>query len=236
MNNRLSIFSSYYGFLLDVDSYNKNYLFSNTGSMKKYANVCNLTNSKYISEVIDDGDKFKLVFKNPISPKYIHATCFEKLDEYGNSKLLKIRDEYLHKLSIKPIYGIWLRKEDNIDFRIGSSSYNSVLGENLETYDRNCHPNIKEWFCLGDLNDLSYYNGKDYIEYLINSLLLKPSYVKPFRRGDGNNTKLTIDGETLYFWLNEDDTETLDLLNENGSNITKETVMKYFEKPDIIVF
>lgn len=240
MTNRIKIVGvdreSGYAYLKDMYSYNKNSLFSEISQLKKYSEACNLSNSKYIKEVIDDGNKFKLIFKNPVSPKYIYAKCFEKIDEYGNSNLLKIREEYLDKLSIKPVYGIWFKKQENgIDFG-WNTKYVSVLGEDLKEYDTKCHPNIKEWFCLGGLSKLPYYNGNDYIEYLIHNILLKPSYLSPFRRGDGNNTRLIINGETLRFWTNEDDIETEDLENTNNSNITKETVMKYFEKPDIIIF
>lgn len=227
MNNRLSVFE-YNGILPSLYSYSKNSLFRGVGTLKKYASICDLSNSKYIKEVIDDRDRFILVFKNPISPRYIHATCFNKIDEYGNTKLLKIKDEYLDKHSIKPVCGIWFRKENNIKFEWDSSN-TYLLGENLEDYDRYCHPNVSSWCCLGNSQRLLQYRGNDYIEYLINNFLYKPSYVNPFR----DNATLTIDGTYLKFYVGYK--ETIDFSNSYETNIIEEIIMKYFEKPDIVM-
>jgi len=213
MNNRLKISD-----VINISNYNKNNIFNQ--QIKNYSGLCELSKSKYVSEVIDDGNKFVLKFKNPIYAKYIYCRGFDEVEEIGNnSRLLKIKDEYVEKTSIKPIYGIYFRKNNTIDFE---NVY--VIGnDNLDDYELYSHPNIQSRFCLGDLQRLvinreyGNYKGNDYVEYLINNIFLKPSFINPLY------SRLGIDGEEI-------DTDY------NLSLDDKETIKKYFEKPDIIVF
>lgn len=213
MNNRLKISD-----IINISSYNKNNVFNQ--QIRNYSSVCDLSKSKYVSEVIDSGNKFILKFKNPIYAKYIYCRGFNNIEEIGNnSRLLKIKDEYVEKTSIKPIYGIYFKKRDTIDFE----NIHVIGNDNLDDYELYSHPNIQNRFCLGDLQrlviDREYgnYKGNDYVEYLINNIFLKPSFISPLY------SRLQIDGEEI-------DTDY------NLSLDYKETIKKYFEKPDIIVF
>jgi hypothetical protein len=213
MNNRLKISD-----VINISNYNKNNVFNQR--IKNYSAVCDLTKSKYISEVIDDSDRFILKFKNPIYAKYIYCRGFGEVDEIGNgSRLLKIKDEYIKKTSIKPIYGIYFKKYNTIDFE----NIHVIGNDNLDDYELYSHPNIQNRFCLGDLQRLvinreyGNYKGNDYVEYLINNIFLKPSFISPLY------SELKIDGEEICICY-------------NPSSKEKETIKKYFEKPDIIVF
>lgn len=213
MNNRLKISD-----VINISNYNKNNVFNQ--QIKNYSSLCDLSKSKYVSEVIDNDNRFILKFKNPIYAKYIYCKGFGGVDEIGNkSRLLKIKDEYIEKTSIKPIYGIYFRKYNQIDFE----NIRVIGNDNLDDYELYSHPNIQNRFCLGDLQrlviDREYgnYKGNDYVEYLINNIFLKPSFISPLY------CKLEVDEEEIN-------------INYNLSLEEKETIKKYFEKPDIITF
>lgn len=213
MNNRLKISD-----VINISNYNKNNIFNQ--QIQNYSSVCDLSKSKYVSEVIDDGYRFILKFKNPIYAKYIYCRGFGEVEEIGNnSRLLKIKDEYVEKTSIKPIYGIYFRKFNTIDFE----NIHVIGNDNLDDYELYSHPNIQNRFCLGDLQRLvinreyGNYKGNDYVEYLINNIFLKPSFINPMYNS------LKVDGEQIF-------------IDTYPNDVEKETIRKYFEKPDIIVF
>jgi hypothetical protein len=141
---------------------------------RDYNKLLDLENNNFISRILIQGEYIIFVFRNPAIVESVVGNIFTEI--LGTSHV-RIKDEYLDKVSIDPIYAIKLHKSSLINNNPG---YFIALNEVLGTYFKVSHPNLNSsgTICLGNYSIRKNKNSRILFD-IYNTILRIPCYNSP---------------------------------------------------------